>query len=218
MLRGDHLQQIPLIAAAVQVMSPLTAVDQIILRLLHLQGIHIVPGVDLPRIEQELVGGDGEQRLGHLPDVGDQKILDVLGGQHHGGILFPYPLHIVANILNSHRAVQEQVQLVQRGHTVSHAQKLVGHVGKDVELNGAAQLLVQIHNALNAEHQEHIVLDIGVAVEEPALRAHAHRIEAKADITQGLLGVEGLPFRIIAMVFLNTQLIQVGQNGVILRM
>ena len=79
-------------------------------------------------------------------------------------------------------------------------------------------ILVQIHNALNAEHQEHIVLDIGVAVEEPALRAHAHRIEAKADITQGLLGVEGLPFRIIAMVFLNTQLIQVGQNGVILRM
>ena len=89
-------------------------------------------------------------------------------------------------------------------------------IGEDVELNGAAELLVQIHDALDPEHQEHIVLDIGMTVEKPAFGANAHRIQPQADITQGLLGVEGLPFRIIAMVFLNAQLIKVGQDGIVL--
>ena len=183
-------------------MPPLTAVDQIILRRLHLQGIHVVFGIYLSRIEQELVGRNGKQGLGHFPDVGKQEVLNILGGKNHGGLLLPDTFHVVADVLNGHRAVQEQVQFVQSSHTVSNAEKLVGHVGQNIELNGAAELLVQIHNALYPKHQEHIILDIGMPIEEPALRTDTDGIQPQTDITQSLLGIEELVLLVIAVIFL----------------
>ena len=85
MIRGKHLQQIPLVAAPVQADATHGASDQVVLRLSHLQGIDVFLLVDHAGIEQELVGGDGEQRLGELPDRGNQEVLDVLGCQHQEG-------------------------------------------------------------------------------------------------------------------------------------
>ena len=91
----------------------------------------------------------------------------------------------------------------------------MGHVGQDVELNGTPELLVQIHDALDAEDQEAAVLDIGVAVEEAALGAHAHRVQPQADPLEDLLSVQGLSRGIVIAVFLHAKLEQILHNGVI---
>ena len=78
----------------------------------------------------------------------------------------------------------------------------MGHVGQNIELNGAAELLVQIHNALYPKHQEHIILDIGMPIEEPALRTDTDGIQPQTDITQSLLGIEELVLLVIAVIFL----------------
>ena len=148
------------------------------------------------------MGWNGKQGLGHLPDIGKQEVLYILGGKNHGGLLLPDTFHVVADVLDGHRAVQEQVQFVQSSHTVSNAEKLVGHVGQDIELNGAAELLVQIHNALYPEHQEHVILDIGMPIEEPAFRTDTDGVQPQADIAQSFLGVEELILLVIAVIFL----------------
>ena len=79
-------------------------------------------------MEQELVGGDGEHGLRHLPDSGNEKILDILGCQNHGRVLLPDPLHAVADVLNGSPVGQEQVQLVNGCHGVADTDQGITHV------------------------------------------------------------------------------------------
>lgn len=61
------MQQIPLVAAAVQAGAPFRVADELELGLLQLEGIAKGFGLQLAWVEQKLVGRDGEQGLGQLP-------------------------------------------------------------------------------------------------------------------------------------------------------
>ena len=69
------LQQIPLVAAAIQTSAPFRVADELKLCLLQLEGVAKGFGFQLAWVEQKLVGGDGEQGLGQLPDAGLQKVV-----------------------------------------------------------------------------------------------------------------------------------------------
>ena len=62
-----HLEKIPLVAAAIQTSAPFRVADELKLCLLQLEGVAKGFGFQLAGVEQELVGGDGEQGLGQLP-------------------------------------------------------------------------------------------------------------------------------------------------------
>lgn len=89
---GMHLQQIPFIAALVETSAPLGVADKLKLGVLQLKGVHIEPLVYRPRVEQELVGRNGKQRLGQLGYTGKEEVLQILARQHQTGIPLPRPL------------------------------------------------------------------------------------------------------------------------------
>ena len=66
---GVDLQQIPLIAALVEADTPLGISDQFELRRLQLKVVHIKPLIHTAGVEQELMGGDGEEGASQLPDA-----------------------------------------------------------------------------------------------------------------------------------------------------
>ena len=96
----DYLEKVSFVSAFEQAGSSFGILDQFVFRLFKLQSIHEFSGIDIPRIEQELVGGNGEQRFGQLLHLRQQKILDVLTGQNDRGFLFPHALHGVSDIFN----------------------------------------------------------------------------------------------------------------------
>ena len=69
-----------------------------------------------------------EQRLGIFPHRRQKEILDVLARQDERGILFPYPLHRVADIFDGRHIREEQIQFVHRRRSVSLAQQSVRHI------------------------------------------------------------------------------------------
>ena len=85
---------------------------------------------------------NGEQRLCQFPYRGDEEILNVLGGQHYGALLLPYPLHKVADVLHRRAVGEEQIELVYCRHRIALRQQDVGEVGKDIEQHGVLQALV----------------------------------------------------------------------------
>ena len=52
---------------------------------------------------------DTEQRLGELPYLRYEEILDVLRSQYEGGLLFTDALHTVSDILDSGHIGKEKV-------------------------------------------------------------------------------------------------------------
>ena len=74
MFRRAHHQVVPLGAAPIEADSGLARLDQLVFGFLQLEGVHEIPLVDGPGVEQELVGGDGEERFGHLGHPRQQEI------------------------------------------------------------------------------------------------------------------------------------------------
>ena len=69
MRRSMNLQQIPLVAALVEAYAPLGVADQLKFRRLQLEVLHVELLIHAAGVEQELVGGDGEQGPGQFPDA-----------------------------------------------------------------------------------------------------------------------------------------------------
>ena len=69
------MQQIPLVAAPIKTSAPFRVADELELRLFQLEGVAERFWLQLSWIEQELVGRDGEQGLGQLPDAGLQEVV-----------------------------------------------------------------------------------------------------------------------------------------------
>ena len=67
-------QQVPVVAALVEADALLGLPHQLILVFLQLEVLHIEPLVGGAGIEDELVGGDGEEGAGQLPDARLVKI------------------------------------------------------------------------------------------------------------------------------------------------
>ena len=93
-----NLQQIPLIATSIQASPPFWVADELKFRLLQLEGIAEGFRFQLARVEQKLMGGDGEKRFRQLPDAGLEEVLDILAGQYQQRIFLPVALHQVADV------------------------------------------------------------------------------------------------------------------------
>ena len=64
----NNLQEIPFVTAAIKAGTSFGIFDEFKFRRLDLQGVHILLRVDLSGVEQELVCGNGEQRLCEFTD------------------------------------------------------------------------------------------------------------------------------------------------------
>ena len=69
------LQQIPLVAAAIQAGAPFRVTDELKLGLFQLEGVAERFWLQLARVEQKLVCRDTEQGLGQLSDAGLQEVV-----------------------------------------------------------------------------------------------------------------------------------------------
>ena len=92
------MQQIPLIATSIQTSAPFRVTDELELSLLQLEGIAKGFRLQLAGIEQKLMGRDGEQGLGQLPDAGLQEVLYILTGQYQQRVFLPVTLHEISYI------------------------------------------------------------------------------------------------------------------------
>ena len=135
------------------------------------------------------MGRDGEEGTGHLPDAGDVEVLKVLGRHDQGGFLLADPLQGVADVLHGGGIREPDIQLVQARHGVALRQQLVAEVGEQVEEHGVPHAEAAVDEVLHAEDQEAVGGDVGVSVEELALRALAHGVEAQQDLLEQFLGI-----------------------------
>ena len=69
------MEKIALVTAAVQTDASIGVIDQLVFRVLQLEGVAERFWLQLSWIEQELVGRDGEQGLGQLPNTGLQEVV-----------------------------------------------------------------------------------------------------------------------------------------------
>ena len=164
------------------------------------------------------MGGNAEQRLGVLTDGRDQKVLDILACQNDRGLLFTHTLGGVADIFDCRHIGQKQIQLVDGGGGVTHAQELVGHIREDVEKHRILQSLVGIHQALDSEDQEGIVGDVAVAVKIHRFRTYAHTVDAEAHLLERLLGIEVSALLIVGHEFFLAEFIKVLHDGIVRRL
>lgn len=134
-------QEMPVVAALIEADSLLRIAHQLILCLIQLQVVHIEPLIRGSSIENELVGGDGKERASQLSNAWLIKVLQVLTGQDHAGLLLPYSLEAVTDVGHCHRIAEPQVQLIDSGHGIPGGKKPVGHIGEDTEQQGVPQIL-----------------------------------------------------------------------------
>ena len=212
-----YLQQVALIAALVQTNAALRKLDEIVFRFIQLEHFHVAAFVDGARVEQELVGRDGKQRLCHLADAFLIKVLQILRGQQHGGFLFAHALETVADVLNGRGIGQPNIQLVQCCYGIADRQKLIRHEGQHVEQHGVADIFSGTQHSLNAENKEAAGGDVGVPIEELCVRTLAHRVQSQQDFLQELLRIEQMGVGIVVLEFFFDQVIEVGEDWVVLR-
>ena len=216
------LQQIPFISAAVETDAPLGETDEVVLRLLQLQGLHVELFIHSAGIEQELMGWDREERFGQLPDSLLVEVLQILRSQQHGRFLFADALEAVADILNNRSAHsyivrQPDIQLVQCRHCIALSQQLVAEIGQDIEEHGASNILTGLQESFDTEYHKAGGGHIGVAVEKLALRPLAHGVKTQQNFLQNGGGVELILSLIKIPVLLLDERVQVREDGIILR-
>ena len=78
MFRRVDFQQKALHTALVETDAPLGVADQFIFRLLQLEIVHVEAPVHRAAVEDELVGGDGEEGAGQLPDASSKFCEDMM--------------------------------------------------------------------------------------------------------------------------------------------
>lgn len=216
-LGSVNLQQIPLISALVEACAPLGVADELKLGLLQLEGVHIEPLVDGSGVEQKLVGWNGKQGLGELGHTGEEKVLQVLAGQHHTGIPLSRPFQDIADVLNDHPVGEPYMKLIQGGHRVALGQQPVAEIGQHIEQHGVLHISAGLEKPLNTKHQKAVAGDIGVTVEEPAFRTPAHGVKPQKNLLEHFLGVEGPFLAVIVLIRRLNGSVEVGKDGVVLR-
>ena len=179
-----YLQQVALISALVQADTALGKLDKVILRLIQLEHLHVAALVDGACVEQELVGRDAEQRLGHLTHLFLIKVLQILRCQQHGGFLFAHTLEAVADVLNGRGIGQPDIQLVQCRHGIADRQKFIRHEGQHIEQHGVADIFSGTQHSLDAKDKKAAGGDVGVSIEELCVRTLAHGMQSQQHFLQ----------------------------------
>ena len=175
--------------------------------------VHIELFVYGPGVEEELVGGDGEEGAGEFPDALDVKVLQVLAGQNQSGLLFPYPFEGISDIFDGSQIAQPDIQLVQSGHGVALGEQLVAEKGEHVEQQCVFYAVIGLEQPFDAEHQEAAGCNIGVPIKKFALRAPAHGAQAQKHFPQQFSGIQRMVLTVIVLVDVLHQVIEVGEDG-----
>ena len=162
--------------------------------------------------------GDAEQGLCKLTDGRNQKVLDILTCQNDRGLLLTHTLGGVTDIFDCRHIGEEQIQLVDGGGGVAHAQELVGHIREDVEKHRILESLVGVHQALDSEDEEGIVGDVAVAVKIHRFRSYAHTVDAEAHLLERLLGIEVSALLVVGHEFFLAEFIKVLHDGIVGRL
>ncbi|MPM20666.1 hypothetical protein SDC9_67102 [bioreactor metagenome] len=214
---GVNHEIVPLVAAFVEADAPLGKADEIVLGFFELERIHIKLLVDVAGVEQEGVGRDAEQRLCQLGYAGDGEVLEVLAGEDDAGFFFANTLHEITDVLDCGQVRQEQIQLVDAGGGVALGQQLIRHERQHVEQQGVLHIFTGLQKSLYAEHHETAGCHIGMTVEKLALRALTHGVEPQQDVLKQFRCVELELLRVVGFIFRLDQLIEIGENGIVLR-
>ena len=147
---------IPLISALIQADTTLRELDQVVLRFLQLQGIHIKLLIDVPGIEQKSMCWDGEQGLRQFLDAFDVEVLKVLGTEYDRRFLLTHTLHKVTDIFNSGEVCQEQIEFINPGCRMPFCQKLITHIGQDVKEQSILHIPTGLQQSFYAKHDKPI--------------------------------------------------------------
>ena len=91
----------------------------------------------------------------------------------------------------------------------------MAHIRQQIEQHGVPQPLIGIQQPLDPEHQEPVAVDVGMAVEVPGLHPAAQGVQAQTQLLQDFFGIQVLFLPVICLIFLLRQLIQIGENGVL---
>ena len=127
MLRGIDHQVVTLVSAFVEAHASLRVADEVIFALLQLESVNVKLSINIPGVEQELMGRDAEQGLGIFPDSLNVEVLQILRGDDYRRILFSHTLGKVADVFHCGEIGEEQVEFIDAGGGVSVGQKLVAH-------------------------------------------------------------------------------------------
>ena len=209
------LQQIPLVAAAIEADAPPGIADELELGRLQLEVVHIELLVHTAGVEQELVGGDGEERPGQLPDPIHVKVLQILAGQNHGGLFLSYSFEGISDVFDGGQVAQPDIKLVQPRRSIALGEQLIAEIGQHVEQQGIFYIPAGLEEPFDTKDQKAGTGDVGVAVEELALRAPAHGVEAQQDLLQQLSWVEGILLAVVVSVRLLDHVIEIGEDWII---
>ena len=213
---GFYLQEVSLITAFEETSTSFGILDEIELGFFELECIDIISCVDITAVEEKLMSRDGKQGLCELLDLGQQKILDILTGQNDRGFLFTHSLGGVSDIFDCREVREEEIQLIDGSCGVSFGQELVIHIREDVEQHRILELLVGIHQALNAKADEPVIADIGVSVEELTFSTYAHGVESKAEFTKKVFGEKRLRAFLVLHILILYDGVQVSHDGIVL--
>lgn len=123
-----------------------------------------------------------EQRLGQLANIFHEKVLDVLACKDYSGFLFADTFHEVSDIFYGGQIGEEKVKFIDTRNRIPSAQKLLGHIRKDIEQQSIADIFARLEKSFHAERYEPVVGDIGVSVKEFTLRTLAKRVQSETDI------------------------------------
>ena len=192
MVKSDHLKKISFIAASIQAYAALWTADKLIFRIFQLQRFHKLSSVDIPRMEQKLMGRNGEQRLGILLNLREKEVVDVLTGNDKAGSAFTVSFHDVSNILDGSEIPEEQIEFINCCHSIPLIQQLTGHIGEDIEQHSAAKPFISIQEALDSKAEEIIIGNIGMAVKVFTFAADAHGVKSQAYILKRFFRIKML--------------------------
>ena len=67
---SDDLQKVSFVSAFEKAGAALRVLDEVVLRFLKLQSVHIITGIDIAPVEKELMCRDRKEGLCHLLDFG----------------------------------------------------------------------------------------------------------------------------------------------------
>ena len=83
---------------------------------------------------------DREQRLGQFADIFHKEVLYILTRQNNGGLLFADALHKVSDIFHCGQVGEKKVKFINTRDRISSAQKLLGHIGEDIEQQSVSDI------------------------------------------------------------------------------
>jgi hypothetical protein len=208
---------VPLVAAFVEADAPLREADEIVLGFFELERIHIKLLVDVAGVEQEGVGRDAEQRL----------VSSAMPGMAKSSRFWLARMTLDSFLRTRFmklRMYSIAVRFVRNRYSSSMLAAVLPSVSslsdmKDSTLNSRAffTFLLACRSPFTPNTTKAAGCHIGMTVEKLALRTLTHGVEPQQDVLKQFRCVELKLLRVVGFVFPLDQLIEIGEDWIVLR-